>query len=72
MMYRLHLFDKPGKDRSAAVVQRQTHSGQTLNEAVQAAKVIVARSSALGIHGFCLFDREDTEVFRWFTGDDHI
>jgi hypothetical protein len=71
-MYGLYLLGKPGKDRNAPVLETRTPGGQTLNEAIQTAKLNVVNSPVPGTHGFFLLNQEGVEVFRWFRRDDHV
>jgi hypothetical protein len=72
MIYGLCLLGEPGKDRSATVLEKRSYGSPTLKEAIQTAKLNVANFPVPGTHGFFLLDEEGIEVFRWFSGDDHV
>jgi hypothetical protein len=72
MIYELYLLGEPGKNRSATVLERRSYGSPTLKEAIQTAKLNVASFPVPGTRGFFLLDEGGIEVFRWFSGDDHV
>jgi hypothetical protein len=69
MLFDIQLLGKPDANGHAAVVQSRTHAGDSIEDAVRAAKIIVRSASVPGAEGFRLI-RNGLEVFLWFNEQD--
>jgi len=67
VIFTIEIFDKPDRDGNARLIERRTHTGPTVAEALRTARANL-RTPPLSAYSFSMW-AGGREVGRWHGGD---